>query len=182
MLRAIAIAYDCAILLLTHPSVDGIKTGRGYSGSTHWNNAVRSRLYLTTPSKGDGDEERDEDLRELARPKANRAGRNVKLFMRWSDDCFVLEHGPPAGVLALAHAKTVFLDILRRYTAQGRNLSHQASSHATYAPKQMLDDDKGRAVGKAMLTKAMNALFDEGRIKVEQYGKASKPNSRLVEV
>ena len=39
---------NAAVIILAHPSVDGIKTGRGYSGSTHWNNAVRSRLYFTT--------------------------------------------------------------------------------------------------------------------------------------
>jgi archaellum biogenesis ATPase FlaH len=48
LLRGLAMDLNAAVVFLAHPSVDGIKTGRGYSGSTHWNNAVRSRLYFTT--------------------------------------------------------------------------------------------------------------------------------------
>ncbi|MDP6385061.1 MAG: hypothetical protein QGI93_02590, partial [Planctomycetota bacterium] len=31
-------------------------TGSGFSGSTAWNNSVRSRLYLTKPKLGDDDQ------------------------------------------------------------------------------------------------------------------------------
>ena len=34
------------VLLLAHPSMSGISSGSGTSGSTAWHNAVRSRLYL----------------------------------------------------------------------------------------------------------------------------------------
>lgn len=55
------------VLLLGHPSVAGKSSGSGYSGSTAWNNAVRSRIYLTRPEEGAGDE------RLLTRGKANYA-------------------------------------------------------------------------------------------------------------
>jgi hypothetical protein len=47
MLSAIAIKYKCAVILLAHPSPAGLNNGTGTSGSTGWNNSVRSRLYLT---------------------------------------------------------------------------------------------------------------------------------------
>jgi RecA-family ATPase len=39
------------VILLGHPSVSGLKDGRGYSGSTHWSNAFRSRLKLERDDK-----------------------------------------------------------------------------------------------------------------------------------
>jgi hypothetical protein len=47
MLRGLAIRHECALLLLAHPSLAGLNTGTGTSGSTGWNNSVRSRLYLS---------------------------------------------------------------------------------------------------------------------------------------
>ncbi len=48
MLMNIALKLDCAVVLLSHPSVAGMLSGSGLSGSTAWNNSVRSRLYLTS--------------------------------------------------------------------------------------------------------------------------------------
>jgi hypothetical protein len=39
--------HSLTVLLLGHPSVAGKASGSGYSGSTAWNAAVRSRMYLT---------------------------------------------------------------------------------------------------------------------------------------
>jgi len=46
LLRGLAIRHDCAVLLLAHPSLSGLNSGSGTSGSTGWNNSVRSRLYF----------------------------------------------------------------------------------------------------------------------------------------
>ncbi len=50
MLRALAMNIDCAVLLLSHPSLTGMSSGTGTSGSTAWNNSVRSRRYLEITS------------------------------------------------------------------------------------------------------------------------------------
>jgi RecA-family ATPase len=50
MLRGLAIDYDCAVLLLSYPSLTGLNSGTGTSGSTAWNNSVRSWLYLQATS------------------------------------------------------------------------------------------------------------------------------------
>jgi RecA-family ATPase len=181
ILRSVGLANDCAILLLAHPSVDALKTGRGYSGSTHWNNAVRARLYFTTPSIGEGeDKKRDDDVRELERAKSNRAKRGVKMTLRWHDGFFGLERGASRGPLDLAEAKAVFLNLLRSYTKQGRKLSDGPKS-GSYAPTMMAREEQGKTIGVARLTQAMNALFSEHRIRVEHEGKPSRPHSRIVE-
>ena len=67
-----------AVLFIAHPSVDGIKTGRGYSGSTHWNNSVRSRLYFTDGTSADSEGPPNPDLRVIELAKSNRARRGEK--------------------------------------------------------------------------------------------------------
>lgn len=64
------------VLLLGHPSVAGKASGSGYSGSTAWNNAVRSRMYLTRPEEGSSDE------RVLTRGKANYASSGDETAVR----------------------------------------------------------------------------------------------------
>jgi hypothetical protein len=78
-LNRLANDHDIAILLLGHPSVDGMKGGRGTSGSTAWRNQSRAFLHLTVDEEQDDPEGRR--LLTLALTKANysRAGRTFKL-------------------------------------------------------------------------------------------------------
>jgi RecA-family ATPase len=194
MLRSLCLAYDCAILLLAHPSVDGMKTGRGYSGSTHWNNAVRSRLYFTTPPPEEDEngkvnpEDVDEDLRELSRAKANRARRGEKIELRWLDHVFVVERGVARATgldakLEASKAKAVFLKLLRDLATQNRELSSTPNS-PRYAPKVMAKTADGKALGrnaKKLLADAMEELFAAEEITNERYGRPSDPKFRIVE-
>ncbi len=43
MLRGLCVRHHSTILVLAHPSVAGMASGTGSSGSTAWNNSVRSR-------------------------------------------------------------------------------------------------------------------------------------------
>ena len=92
-LRGLAIEHALAVLLLSHPSLTGINSGTGTSGSTAWSNSVRSRLYLETV-KDDGGVESDPDLRVLRTKKANYGARGGEIHLRWSQGCFVREGGP----------------------------------------------------------------------------------------
>jgi RecA-family ATPase len=80
----IAREIDGAVLLCAHPSLSGMASGSGSSGSTAWNNTVRSRLYLTQAEAEDG-EEADPDLRVLTRKKSNYARAGETLILRWTD-------------------------------------------------------------------------------------------------
>lgn len=48
-LRQLAMMAGGAVLVLSHPSLSGISSGSGTSGSTAWSNSVRSRIYLSRP-------------------------------------------------------------------------------------------------------------------------------------
>jgi AAA domain len=52
-LDRLAIKYHVAIILLIHPSLAGIASGTGSSGSTGWHGSVRARMYLTAPDPAD---------------------------------------------------------------------------------------------------------------------------------
>src|SRR5262249_38771544 len=46
MLRGLAIDTDSAVILVAHPSLQGITSDSGLSGSTAWHNSVRARMYF----------------------------------------------------------------------------------------------------------------------------------------
>ena len=76
--------HDLTILLLGHPSKSALADGSGFSGSTAWENGVRSRLYLSRPENAGPDE------RILSRAKANYAGGDDgELPLLWSNGIFV---------------------------------------------------------------------------------------------
>jgi len=62
LLHGLTRRHNCALLLLSHPSLAGINTGSGLSGSTDWNNAFRSRCYFSTP-KTNNETEINKNLR-----------------------------------------------------------------------------------------------------------------------
>lgn len=85
--------HSLTVLLLGHPSVTGMQAGgRGYSGSTAWNNAVRSRIYLSRPEDEDG------DARVLTRGKANyaKSGDETAIRLMYTDGVLEAEATPDA--------------------------------------------------------------------------------------
>ena len=177
MLRDLAVGIDGAIVLTAHPSLAGLSTGSGFSGSTAWNNAVRSRLYLHRP---DG-EDPDENERLLSSKKANYAGKEAPLRLLWSEGIFAVPE-TPSGILASMNARNadrVFLDLLKAVTNEDRHVSE--SSHASnYAPKFFAKRPDRRSFGKVNFAKAMERLFIDGKIKNETYGPPSKCRQHIV--
>ena len=54
----------------------GMNSGDGTSGSTHWNNAARSRLYFSSVKD-------DDTLRELQVKKSNYGPKGETVRVRW---------------------------------------------------------------------------------------------------
>ncbi len=80
----LAIQTGAAVVILAHPSKSGKETGT--SGSTAWNNAVRSRLNLR---ERDGNE--DPSYRTLTVEKSNFAPRGQSIALVWRDGVFLRE-------------------------------------------------------------------------------------------
>lgn len=163
LLRGLAHDCEACVIVAAHPSLTGLTSGSGFSGSTAWNNAVRSRLYLTIPEY-DEDEDPDPDARVLARKKSNYSGRNDSLNLRWSEGVFenVQE---PAGVFKSIHQRSVeqvFIDCLAAVTRQGRYVSD--SRRGNYAPKAFCRMPEAQGHRMRDLARAMESLFDAGTI------------------
>jgi RecA-family ATPase len=118
MLRRMAIQADSGLVLNSHPSLTGINTGTGLSGSTGWHNSVRARMYLKPAETEKGDEP-DPELRELQFLKNNYGPKAQKILLRWKNGVFV-----PAGsidplnkLVADQKADNAFLTILGKVTS-----------------------------------------------------------------
>jgi RecA-family ATPase len=177
LLCGVAIEMDGAVILTAHPSVDGQRSGSGLSGSTAWNNSVRSRLYLTRPT---GDNV-DPNERVLQRVKSNYGTIGDQIRIRWTDD--VLEAIDAPGSLdrmaMAARADRVFGELLRITYETGVWVSPSPTSN-NYAPTLFAKRPDGEGLGKKALEAAMYRLMSSGAIRTEQYGRPSEPRTRLV--
>lgn len=179
LLRGLCIRHKTTVLVLAHPSIAGIASGTGSSGSTAWNNSVRSRLYLNRV-KGDDDAEADPDVRVLRTVKANygRVGQEIRL--RWHSGAFSANAPTSDSFTVLAakiEAERVFLDMLAAYEAQGRYVS--ATPSANFAPAIFAKDGSAKGINKRGMTEVMNRLFEAKRIQVIEYGPPSKRRCRI---
>jgi hypothetical protein len=55
LLTRLSILSHGSVILISHPSLTGINTGTGLSGSTQWHNAVRARFYLKGTKSEEGE-------------------------------------------------------------------------------------------------------------------------------
>jgi RecA-family ATPase len=181
ILRGLALRRSCTIPLLAHPSVSGMQSGRNYSGTTQWNNSVRSRLSLTMATTEDG-EEPDPDLRILELLKANRARAGEKIYIRWKDGRFIRDSRAADGVDIEQELKDeeLFLKLLDKFGEEGRNAC--LATGTSYAPKRFAEHPLGKKVSPVRFKHAMEILLSAGKIKNETYGSGDRQRSKLVRV
>jgi RecA-family ATPase len=179
----VGVAWDMTIMLLAHPSVAGMNSGTGTSGSTGWSNSVRSRLYLERRFGERGGEkvEIDADIRVLSTKKANRTKQGGEVVVRWSAGRFIAQTAVSSvrDQAADADDEAAFLSLLAEFDRSGRHVSPNVSA-PTYAPKLFLSHPTGEQVGKKGLEAAMSRLFGQRVIAVKTYGPPSKAHSMIV--
>jgi RecA-family ATPase len=81
-----------------------------------------------------------------------------------------------------AQAERVFLDLLNRFSNEGRSVSHKSSAPGNYAPRIFAAEAEVKTANlrRADLEEAMRRLFANGKIVVESYGKPSNKHERIV--
>jgi RecA-family ATPase len=180
LLRRFGRDHGCTILALAHPSLSGMSSGSGTSGSTHWSNAARSRLYLESARTKD-DKEPDPNLRTLTVRKANYAAAGTTLKVRWRDGVYICEgSGSLDSMARQSEADAKFLELLAAYEVEGRYVSPTPS--ATYAPAVFSKDPRSGELSKQALEKAMNRLFASKRIVIRHHGRPSDPRKHIERV
>lgn len=180
LLRRLAIASGAGVLLTSHPSLSGLSTDTGLSGSTAWNNSVRSRLFFKTTNESDDDSRSDQ--RELIVRKNNYGPTGETIRMVWRNGLFVPVSAPSTIERAVAERKVedLFMGLLARFSHEGRKVSDKTGTN--YAPAKFAAEREAKAAkcGKEALADAMRRLFTADKIAVQEDGPPSHRRSRLV--
>ncbi|MGV8955310.1 MAG: AAA family ATPase [Cypionkella sp.] len=153
-----------AVLLLAHvdkASAKGFASSQGYSGSTAWNNSVRSRLFMATP-------EGKETRLRLEHQKSNFGPMAAPMWLAWA-----------GGVLDLAvqsEAETTpddnLVDVLRLFDEFYRRSEWvSAASNSPDNPYRKFHNDSGYPanLAKADLISLIREAEREGFIQRESY-------------
>jgi len=178
-MQALAMVASGSVTVLSHPSLAGISSGSGISGSTAWHGAFRFRQYLRGV-KPDGGEQPDGDLRQLEFKKNQYGPIGETVVLRYQRGLFL----PEVGLSTLdklareQQAEDAFLDLLKHYEQTGRNVSESKTAN-NYAAAAFTKEQAAKGFRKADLEAAMRRLFDKKHIHVENYGRPSRPAYRI---
>lgn len=158
-----------SVLMVGHPN----KAGDSYSGSTAWENQVRSRLYLEVP-KGDDGVPHDPDKRVLRNEKANYSQRGAEVAFFWYQGAFLAADQMPENRSdgmrensEAAYENALFLTLLDTLLQQRRHVSH-AANLSNYAPKVMAAMPAAKGLSAASFKRAMERLFTLDSIAASQ--------------
>jgi RecA-family ATPase len=182
-MQALAMVANGAVTVLSHPSLAGIKSGSGISGSTAWHGAFRFRQYLQGAKQDDDDEESDSDVRELAFKKNQYGPTGETITLRWSKGLFLPVAGASTFERAAAEqaAEHLFLTLLDDFNRQGDNTCAKSSAR-NFAPTLFAKEKQAKQahVSKSDFEAAMRRLFGANKIAAESYGPPSRETTRLV--
>jgi len=178
LMRGLALESGAAVVLASHPSLTGKQNDGGISGSTAWHNGPRARGVVKAAPGAE-----DHDLRVLEWKKNNYGPISEQILLRWKNGLYVPE--PRAGSLeqmaADAQLDALFVDLLRKLTKQGRNVTDRKGP--SYAPAKFAEQPEAKEakVTSKQLAAAMERLLAAGKIRVLTEGPKSHPRTRLVE-
>jgi RecA-family ATPase len=166
LLTKIAIVANGSIQLVSHPSLVGISSGTGLSGTTQWHNAVRARAYLTSIKPKPG-EQPDNDLRMIEFKKNQYGPVSESIMLRYQGGLYLplsTTNGSFDQAAKAATAEGVFIELLRRYDSANRTV--QDKPGPGYAPAAFEKEAEALAEGltKKNLEIAMLELFRKNAI------------------
>ena len=197
LLHAITIKFDCSVIMPSHPSLRGISSGEGTSGSVQWENGCRQRVYFSRiiekgEKKGDEEEEPDRNARMLAVKKANWAPDDKSMAVHWdkefglfvSDDIGVTEAGKPQPRQPVDWeriAEDEFLRLLDQLPP-GATVSSAitATNNAVKIFSQARDCRVPKKDRKHLLQEAMERLFKKEIIDAPNDGPPSRKAFKIV--
>ncbi len=89
--------------------------------------------------------------------------------------------GGVVGAIGQSNCATVFLHILAKREAQNRPVSDKSRA-GNYAPKVFASHPGRQGFNKRDFERAMTALFNDGRIALENYGRARDMRQKIVPI
>ena len=179
LLRGLALEADSAVLVVAHPSLEGIKSGSGLSGSTAWHNSPRARLYLAHVTTTDG--EPDKELRELRFLKSNYGPLGEPLRLRWRSGFFVTVNSGGGHIEKAASDQRVedrFLSLLTRFNSEGRYVGPSPGSN--YAPARFAEEEEAEGTTRRAFEQAMKRFLKQRKIHIATHGSPSRQRRHLM--
>jgi RecA-family ATPase len=166
-MQALAMVAGGSVTVLSHPSLTGISSGSGISGSTAWHGAFRFRQYLKG-TKPDAGEQPDGDLRELEFKKNQYGPIGETIVLRYRNGLFLPERGMSNLDKAAREAEVedAFISIGKKLDSRGQELSPAQTSHS-YGPTIIAKQPEAKGIKKAELVAAFDRLLDKKRLYVE---------------
>jgi AAA domain len=162
MLQGLAQDVGCAIVLLSHPSVTGMANGSGLSGSTGWNNAVRSRLYLKRDTG-------DKEVRILEQMKSNYGSIGATWRLVWRDGVLHQQDAASGPSLQERDHDRAVLQCVQNLNAQGRRTSQSRFAGVALA---MIE---ARGLTKMHLNVSLERLLASGEVQIVSFRENGKP-------
>jgi RecA-family ATPase len=166
-LRALMEPTRGNVIITQHPSVEGMKSGTGLSGSTAWNNSVRSRMYLTSVKKYD--EEGDEmptNERSLKFMKSNYGPKGEKLRIVWDEGVFKPASEAPGSVMSDEELRERMIDAACTLIRRGFTLSKDPQAKTHLAHQLRAHDAMWKALPSGRLIDMCQSLVDAGQFEV----------------
>jgi RecA-family ATPase len=166
-MQALAMVASGSVTVLSHPSLAGIASGSGISGSTAWHGAFRFRQYLRG-IKADGGEQPDGDVRQLEFKKNQYGPTGETIVLRYQGGLFLPEHGLSTIERAArdAEAEQTLMAIGKKLQARGQEFSPMPHAH-TYAPTIIVRNAEAKGFKKGELVGAFDRLLDQHKLEIE---------------
>jgi RecA-family ATPase len=181
LMRQIAIAANGYVIMSSHPSLTGITSKSGLSGSTQWHNSVRGRAFMHMVAENGG--ENTTGTRVLEFMKSNYSALSERVELQWSSGLYAPVRAPsgPEQAASRAAVDALFLQLLERSASRRENLSATRTAN-NYAPTVFAKAAEAKAAhfGRDDFADALDRLIEAGRVAAEPYGPPSRPASRLV--
>jgi RecA-family ATPase len=177
LLTRLAVLASGSVILISHPSLAGINTDTGLSGSTQWHNAVRARFYIKGKKSEEG--EPRESLRVIEFRKNNYGPVSDSIDLEYRNGLFV-----PIDAATADKARRdsinddVYLRVAKILLDQHHELSFGARS-PTYAPKLISGHPASGTCKTKDLEAAQQRLLDAGKIHIVVTGAPTKPKRTI---
>lgn len=180
-LAAIAKDNDAAVLLLSHvdkstSKARGAEGGEGYSGSTAWNNSVRSRLFMTRTKAG---------TLHLEHQKSNFGKLREPLCLSWPENGLPQVDAAPTGVVARIAERVdtqALLKLIAEYTERGEYVSTATTSPANAARLLERESTFPKGLKRAEVFDLLRRAERAGQLARVQYRGADRKSRERWEV
>jgi RecA-family ATPase len=179
MLNRVAILANGTVALIAHPSLTGINSGSGLSGSTQWHNSVRARAYMASITP-EASGQPEMDLREIVFKKNQYGPISARLVVKYQNGMFL----PVPGVSSLdraareQQAEDLFLKLQHQITATGQDPGPHTTA-SNYAPTIMCKHRDAKGFRKEEFVGAMDRLLNAGKIHIIKIGPKSRERRYL---